>query len=212
MFLEKCGRLFFLQMRPIFFFACILFPLLGSGFFLSQKSLSLEELKIRFANAVRKEKTALERKNQKERFLQRYSQASPYFLNENIESFQLLKKEREKLESLQNHPAFPESQTLQDRILFLNENRLIFTEQKLDISSLIKETEEKLRHPVQVDEDDLKQLLCLIEDIQVDSYLPILGSPQILIKEFLLRKCETSLHTEAFEIEMDLLKREFISP
>ena len=76
----------------------------------------------------------------------------------------------------------------------------------------MKEVEEKQRHPVQMDESDLKQILSLIEDLPVDSFLPSAGSPQLLIKEFRLKKQETPLHTEVFEVEMDLLKREFSEP
>jgi hypothetical protein len=60
-----------------------------------------------------------------------------------------------------------------------------------------------------MDENDLKTILSLIEDIPVDSALPSKSSPQILIKDFRLKKQETSLQTSVFEVQMDLLKREF---
>jgi len=209
MFLEKCGQFFFLKMRPLFFFALVLFPLLTAAFFLSQKFSELQALEERFSNAARKEKLALERKARKERFLNRYSTSNSYFLDQQIESFPLLLNERLKLEALLHHPAFPESQAIKDRLSFLKENRLAFVEEKMEVSSQIKEVEEKQRHPVQMDENDLKHVLSLIEDIPIETYSPASGSPQILIKEFRLKKQETSLQTEVFEVEMDLLKREF---
>lgn len=209
MFLEKCGQLFFLKMRPLFFFALALFPLLGAAFYLSQQSLKLQDLEERFAAAARKESLALQRKEKKERFLQRYSHANPYFLDQKIESFPLLEKERRKLESLLNHPAFPESEAIQERLAFLKENQLAFREEKMASSSQMKEVEEKQRSSVQMDESDLKKILSLIEDVPIENHLPEANAPQILIKEFRLKKHETSLHTEVFDVEMDLLKREF---
>jgi hypothetical protein len=209
MFLEKCGQFFFLRMRPPFFFAMAIFPLIAAALLLSQRSEELQELENRFASAARKEKLAMERKARKERFLTRYSRSNPYFLDQQIESFPLLSNERTKLQSLLVHPAFPESQAIKNRLASLNDNRLAFSEEKIEVSSQMKEVEEKQRHPVQMDESDIKQILALIEDVPIDIYLPASGSPQILIKELRLKKQETPLHTEVFEVEMDLLKREF---
>ncbi len=209
MFLEKCGQFFFLKMRPVFFFVLAIFPLIGSALFLSQKSGELEDLEERYAGAARKERLALERKSRKERFLARYSNPNPYFLDQQIESFPLLSNERQKLQSLLHHPAFPESQAIKNRLAVLNENKLAFTEEKIEVSSQMKEVEEKQRHPVQMDENDIKQILSLIEDVPIENYMPTSGSPQILIKELRLKKQETELHTEVFEVEMDLIKREF---
>lgn len=209
MFLEKCGQFFFLKMRPPFFFALAILPLIGAALLLSQKSGELEDLEDRYAGAARKEKLALERKSRKERFLARYSNSNPYFLDQQIESFPLLTNEQQKLQSLLHHPAFPESQAIKNRLAALNENRLAFTEEKIEVSSQMKEVEEKQRHPVQMDENDIKQILSLIEDVPIENYQPATGSPQILIKELRLKKQETELHTEVFEVEMDLIKREF---
>jgi hypothetical protein len=209
MFLEKCGKFFFLQMRPPFFFILVIFPLIMAALFLSKGSRELQDLEARFAGAARKERLAMDRKARKELFLKRYSMANPYFLDQHIESFPLLQKERQKLESLLYHPAFPESQPIKNRLAQLAENRLAFKEERIEASSQMKEVEEKQRHPVQMDESDIKQILSLIEDVPVENYLPAAGCPQILIKELLLKKHETQFHTEVSEVEMDLIKREF---
>lgn len=209
MFLEKCGQLFFLRMRPLFFFALTIFPLIFVSIILAKQSNDLQELETRFAKAARKERLALERKARKEKFLRRYSNPNPYFLDQQIESVLLLQNERQKLLSLLHHPAFPESPAIRDRLHFLEENRLMFTEGKIEVSSQMKEVEEKQRHPVQMDENDLKHILSLIEDVSIDSFSPSAGSPQLLVKELHFKKQRTPLHTEVFEVEMDLLKREF---
>ncbi|MGB7978738.1 MAG: hypothetical protein WCF19_06230 [Chlamydiales bacterium] len=212
MFLEKCGQFFFLRMRPPLFFALAVLPLAFASLYLSQINARLHELESRFAGAARKERLALERKERKERFLQRHSSPNPYFLDQEIESFPLLQHERHALESLLHHPAFPESLPIKERIAFLDKNRLLFSEEGIAVSEQMKEVEEKQRYPVQMDENDLKRILSLIEDVPIDSFTPLSESPQILIKEFHLKKQETSLHTEVFEVEMTLLKREFFQP
>jgi hypothetical protein len=94
----------------------------------------------------------------------------------------LLQNERQKLQSLLYHPAFPESQAIKNRLALLNENKLAFTEEKIEVSSQMKEVEEKQRYPVQMDENDLKQILSLIEDVPIENYLPVEKSPQLMIK------------------------------
>lgn len=207
-FFERSGQIFFSRMHPVFFFLLTMLPVLAAACFVFLEKGHLQDLEERFAAAARKEKISLERKARKERFIQRYSQADPYFLDQKIESFPLLLAEKEQLESLLHHPAFPESTVLKDRLQFLNDNRLAFVEENMKTSSQWKEVEEKQRRPVQMDEQDLQKILSLIEDVQVGPYIPSNTSPQILIKDFRLKKQETPLN-QVWEAEMDLFKREF---
>ncbi|HSX26665.1 MAG TPA: hypothetical protein VLE89_06635 [Chlamydiales bacterium] len=214
MFPERCGKLFFSQMRPLFFFLILAFPILFSFSLLFMQTSNLQELERRFTTAVRKGKLAIDRKSQKEHFLQRYDHTDPYFIDQQIESFFFLQKERQQLELLLQHPAFPKKELIQERLSFLTskENHLSFIEENIRISSQMKETEEKQRHPIQLDEEDLQKLLALIEDIPIGSFLPSVQSPQLLINNFTLRNLQPPLHTPVWEIQMDLLKREFTNP
>ncbi len=209
--LESLGRLFFAQMRPLFFFVLLALPILAAGGFLFLQTNRVQEIEERFASAAAKGKTAFERKAKKERFLRRYSSANPYFLDQKIESLLFLQNETQQIETLLRHPALPRKQSLQERYSFLSEgaNRLAFKEENIRTSGRIKETDEKQRHPVQVDESDLQKLLALLEDIPVGTFLPSNGSPQIIVRDFRLKKMKTPLASEIFEVEMDLLKREF---
>jgi hypothetical protein len=210
MFFEKCGKLFFSQIRPLFFFVLLCLPLACAALFLFFQYTEIQNLESRFANSARKAKIALQRKDRRERFLIRYSQVNPYFLDEEIESFSLLQNEKQRLELLLNHPAFPNHQLLKERLSFLAENRLAFAETNIRTSAQVKEVEEKQRHPVQMDEEDLKQILLLIEDLPSESSLASEKRPQIVIKDFRLRKQQTHLQTGIFEVDMELLKREFM--
>lgn len=207
---EKCGQIFFSRTRPIFFFALTICPILAAALFVFLEKGKLQELESRFSAAARKEKIAFERKSRRERFIQRYSHSDPYFLDQQIEAFPLLQTEKERLQSLLHHPAFPQSEILRERLQFLTDNRLSFAEENIRTSSQMKEIEEKQRRSVQMDQKDLQKILSLIEDVPVGPYLPSNTSPQILIKELKIKKLETSLQTEVFEVDMDLLKREFI--
>lgn len=209
MFLEKCGQFFFSQIRPLFFFLLALFPVLAGLLLLFLETTQLQDLEERFAKAARKEKIAFERKARKERFLKRYAHSVPYFLDRQIESFALLEQEKEQLVSLLHHPAFPNHKSIHERLSFLENNRLTFTEEKLVSSSQMTEIEEKQRKAVQMDEADLQQILALIENVPVGPYFPSNESPQILIKDFRLKKIHTPLNTEVLEVKMDLIKREF---
>lgn len=212
MFFEKCGRFFFSRLSPLFTYILILIPLLTIALILWIQSKEVEKLERRFSQAARKEKVANERKLRKEKFTARYSQAAPYFLDQQIESLDLLCAEREKLESLLHHPAFPESAEIKRRLDHIKKNKLSFAEEHIRKTSRMKEVEEKQRYPVQMDETDLKKVLSRLEDATVDSFTPPDHPPQILIRDFEMKKQMTSLQSEVFEVEMALIKREFSSP
>ena len=207
----KIGTLCFSRMRPTFFYLFLLAPLLfASGYLMLQQS-RLEDLELRFCDACKKGHMALERRGRKERFFIRYSHANPYFLDQQIESLLFLQREREDLEALHEHPALADKRATEERLEFLkgDRNRLAFTEEAIHTSSRIKETEEKQRYPVEIDEEDLKQLLSLIEDLSVDSFSPPANAPQMIITDFRLQKKTTPFKTKTLEIEMKLLTREF---
>jgi hypothetical protein len=205
MFFEKLGKI-----NPVILFTLILLPLLFATFFFFSEYQSREELTDRFERAKRNEKMANARSLRKERFLQLHANADPYFLDREIEALPLLEKERAHLESLSRHPAFPNHQLLKKRLELINENKLSFVEGAIRNMGKVKETEEKQRYPVQVDEDDLQKMLSIIESVPVGTHQVPNKSPQFVIKTFRLKKQKTELQTDVFEVEMDLLKRDFI--
>jgi hypothetical protein len=206
MFLDWFGKLCFSHMRPSFFYLTVLSPLFFSCLYILLQYNSLDELEHRFSDACKKGKIALTRKGRKERFLNRYSHADPYFLDNQIESLTFLQKEKRELEALRDHPALADKRSIEERLAFLksDQNRLAFTEEAISTASRIKETEERQRHPVEIEEDDLKKLLSLIEDVPIDSFSPVENAPQVIITDFNLKK-----KTKVLEIEMKLLTREF---
>jgi len=208
MFLERCAKICFTKIRPILFFSSLLFPILLVTTYLFFQQRELQDLESSFSSTMKKAKITLEKKRKKERFLNRYAASNPYFISEKIESLHFLDQEKEDLKILLDHPAISNKKIFKERLAFLSgeENRLAFAEENIRRSSKIKETEEKQRHPVQIDEKDLQTILALIEDVSIDP----LAAPQLIIRNFQLKKKETSLQTQVFEVEMALLKREWI--
>ena len=118
MFLERCGKFFFSQIRPIFFFALLSMPLFFSFFLIYMQTSHLQELEMRFTTAMRKGMLAIDRKMKKEKFLKRYDHADPYFIDQQLESLLFLQKEKEQLNLLLEHPAFPQKRRDSGKALF----------------------------------------------------------------------------------------------
>lgn len=212
MFLEFCGKLCFSQIRPVFFYSFLLIPFVLSGSYLLSRHSYQLQLEARFADAAKKGKIAIERKMRKEKFIKRYSEADPFFIDKQIESLSFLGKERLGLQSLLQHPGLAKTRHFQERLDFLESerNHLVFTEENIRTTTRIKETEEKGRHSVQMDENDLYRLLATIEDIPLGQYEPISKMPQLFVRDMKMKKIETPLQSEVIEVEMELLKREWV--
>jgi hypothetical protein len=209
---EQLGKFCFSKIHPVFFYFFLLCPILFGGGYAFIEYTNVNDLEERFYHACRKGKTALKRKTQKENLIQRYANTNPYFLDEQIESLSFLQKEQMELEALLQHPALADKRLLESRLNFLSSgaNRLAFTEEAIRTSASMKETEEKQRHPVQMDEKDVKKLLSLMEDVAIDSFSMASHRPQIVITDFRMEEKQTSLKTNIFEVEMQFIKREFI--
>lgn len=206
---EKIGELFFSKMRPPFFFILVLCPCILASIFACIKQMEIQELEERFLRASRFEKSANEKMGRKKEFLAKFSKANPYFLDQQIESLVFLEQEKEKITSLLEHPAFPKSELIRERLKTIDANRLGFVEGQIKTAQNMREVEEKQKEPIEMDEEDLQKLLSLLENVQVSAYLPPKESPQIIIKDLRIKKQESLFQTEHFVVEMELLKREF---
>jgi hypothetical protein len=132
----------------------------------------------------------------------------PHYLDKNVESLTFLLPEIKKLEAIQSEN--PDEEQIGGRLQFLKEgsNRLTFAEEQIRTNEIFREIEEQQQHPVEMNEEDLKKLLCLIEGITIWPYGPKEGRPQLIIKDFKLSKKEISSQEKAFVVSMQLIKRE----
>lgn len=135
----------------------------------------------------------------------RFRGADSMYLNKYLEPLPLLKRELTSLEDLIAHePTLPNKEVVQ-RVEFLKEsNSLAFAEGVVQTLGEIRETIERLVHPVEIDERDLHTLLTLIEGEGAPA-----ERPQLLVTEFRLDRKESSLGSELFRLDMKLLKREY---
>jgi hypothetical protein len=207
-FFELIGRFFFEKNRVWFFFCLLIFPFFLTFAILAPRYFALRETENRFDAAALGGRSALEKRLEKEHFLSRYSNFEPYFIDQDLEALPLLQKNLCELRVMKNHPACKNRETVLKRIEFLEgpENRLSFAEENIRSSKRVKETEERLLHPVEIETDDLEHLLSLIEDVAIGGYVPNQSSPQLIVQDFILKKKNTAL----YELNLTLLKREFI--
>ncbi len=210
-FFEKIGKAFLLYAKSPLFYCLLLAPFGISIAYLFEEYTRISYLEEEFLKTCKQAKSALQKREKKQKFLAKYSKASPYFLDENIESMDFLLSEKKEIESMLQHPALVNKKELESRLHFLTNNRLSFTEETIKEQNNIKETKEKQKYPIEADEHDLKKLLSLIENIPIEPFTPLENSPQLVMTEFHLQKKETDLKKDVLEIDMEFIKREFSS-
>lgn len=134
-----------------------------------------------------------------------YSKADPHFLDQKIGTLPLLVQEKKALEKLMKECAYPGGASNEARYRFLagEENRLHFQPGATQTKEKIEETLMTLAHPVEIDAADMKKILQMIEEKQV-------GQPELLITDFKLNKKLTPNKREVYELQMQLIKREFL--
>lgn len=211
MLFERLGILCLSKIKPSFLFLFLSLPLLLAGVYAFQKHLEVKTLESQYETALFKAQKSLHKRAKKERFFARYQDAQSYFIDQHLEPITLLQDEIDWLKAYEKHPALAETKLAQQRLSFLTKgkNRISFTEDAVRKSDLCEEVEEKMKRPVEMNEEDLKKILCLIENVAVGSNQPHDKSPQMIITDFSLKKKTSPFKQEIFEVKLDLLKREF---
>lgn len=129
------------------------------------------------------------------------------YLSKYVESLILLEPEARRLQAILSHQK--ENRSLTHRLEFLKsgKNQIVFIEEARRSTEQLLEIEENLRHPVELNEEDLKKLLVLIEGVTINPYSPVQGRPQLLFKEFDLVKQSAPSEEEIYMINFKLIKR-----
>ena len=131
----------------------------------------------------------------------------PHYLDKHVETLLFLLPEIKRLEALQSENLDDESLSKRLQLLRSTHNRLSFAEEQIRSNELFREIEELQQHPVEMSEEDLKRLLCLIEGVTIWPYGPKEGRPLLIIKDFKLSKKEL-FKDKVFVVSMQLIKRE----
>ncbi len=207
MFFERLGRALFSKISPIVFCCSLTLPPLATAAALLHCWNSDAETQEQLLSRLRGSEDALLRKQRMDLFWTRYARPAPYFLDKELESLVFLRKEQEALHAWKTHPTVSDKAELCQRLAFLDseENRLVFSEEGVQKSPVCKETIEVQRHPVEMNGDDLVSVLRIIENLDGQN-----ERPQLIVSELRLSRKTTVLQSQPFEVQMRLLKREFL--
>lgn len=143
---------------------------------------------------------------------QHYSDADHFYIDKNLESMTLLEPEIESLRNMTANPNFNDDENVKKRLETLSgpANRLSFTEGVVQSSPAFQEVTETLVHPVEVNVNDLRNILCLVEGVSIGDCVPPSNRPQLIVLDFKLDKKSVSEKNEVFLLNLKLLKREFL--
>jgi hypothetical protein len=140
-----------------------------------------------------------------------YQGADHFYIDKELETLKFLQPEIEGLGKVVENPNFIEDDLTRKRLEFLTskQNQLTFSETNVQTSPSFQEVTESSLHPVEVDLNDLKKILTLVEGREVDGNIVPPNKPQLIFLEFKLEKKSVRDNSQVFELNTKLLKREF---
>ncbi len=138
--------------------------------------------------------------------------ADHFYVDKHLESLTFLQPETESLQKLVNNRYFAGDESVRKRLEHLTGpgNSLLFSESNVQAYPLFQETTASLVHPVEVNIDDLKKILSIIEGKKIGDYEPGPNRPQMIILDFKMDKKEASANNEVLLLNMKILKREYL--
>jgi len=128
-------------------------------------------------------------------FKKAYQNAGPLFLKK-LETLSFLEKEKRALFELSKIAFLKEDKSLKQRMNFLEENHLSFSEENVRTQNEIKESDQKTTRSVELSDSDIHKLFNHLEE---------LNAPQIIITNLYLKK----IPNNHYEMNLQLLQREF---
>jgi len=187
-------------------FSIPLFICLILSFYLFSRWQELGSLKERVEYTHQKAMGLKRKKDQEEKILEALKNTSA-FTEKQLEKLIFLNPEIQKLQLLSE-----QNEASKKRLRFLKseDNQLRFMEEKRRQGSGVKEVELKQRYPVEMNEEDLKNIFTIIEGVSLTSATSSIF-PHCLIRNFTLEKKNIPLEEErVYLIHFDLIKRELL--
>jgi hypothetical protein len=141
-----------------------------------------------------------------------FRDADHFYIDKHLETLSFLEPEIESLKKMSDNPNFPPDENVKKRLELLtgNGNALVFTEGVVQATPFFQEVTETVVHPVEVNVNDLRQILCRIEGVSIGGCVPPLNRPQLIILDFKIEKKNLSEKNQVFQLNLKLLKREFL--
>lgn len=196
----------------IYILLCGLFPILFVIFHVFSKIDELENLKLSIEQVSTMAFVRDKRQATNMAVQSIYREANHFYLDNEIETIPLLQPEIESLQKIISNPNFTEDDAIKKRLEFLtgSGNDLVFSEGVVQSTPLFQEVSETLVHPVEINQEDLKNILAKIEGKEIGNFLPGPGRPQLMILDFKLERKNITEKNEVFLLNVKLLKREFL--
>jgi hypothetical protein len=189
------------KINPFFLLVLGLVPLCLVIWRLEEKNRELQVWTKKIEFLEERALSAEKSKNTRNQLWARAQQSNSHYLSQVIETLPLLTPELNRVQALARQ--YPSNTALQERLSFLqgDRNRIRFIQQEQRAGPFFQETEHKMQNNVQMNEEDLKKLLFLIEDDQSKD------RPLLIIKEFDLRKVKEKADEIVYNIQLELIKR-----
>jgi hypothetical protein len=199
----------YLPKRDTFLIISMILALLPACLILLQFYSSMQEFELLsdHCEALHRKSLPLQKKQALNGHFNEMKRADHFYIDKYLETLQFLQPEIKRL----NEYALQKQQdeALKHRLDFLQKNnRLLFAEEAMKRGKVFQEVNERQQHPIELNEADLKKLLCAIEGVVIDGNLPPEGRPQIIIKDFELSQKTLSSQEKVYVLMTQLIKRE----
>ncbi|NDE82289.1 MAG: hypothetical protein EB051_01565 [Chlamydiia bacterium] len=190
-----------------------LLPSIAIAYHFYGKNMRLSDLSTQLESLHQRSQLVQRKKNTEEQILSQMQGADPYYLDKYVESLSFLEAEQKKWERLSLLEESTAAVAKRMDFLRSNKNKLAFAEGMIVQEGRFKEVEEKQKHPIEINEDDLKKILSVLEGVDISPYLCPEKHPQCIIKQFeLTKKMHQDIKEKVFILSMQLLKRELAPP
>lgn len=135
-----------------------------------------------------------------------------FYIDKHLETLIFLEPEIDQLQQILNDKSFADDDRIRKRLDMLtgSKNSMNFVEGVVQTTPYFQETTETLVNPVEISIDDLKKILSRIEGVEFGPYAPTPNRPQLIITDLKLEKKKVGDKNEVFQLNLKLIKREFI--
>jgi hypothetical protein len=140
-----------------------------------------------------------------------YVSADHFYIDKELETLRFLEPEIEELKKIVENPNYIEDEQTRKRLEFLTskQNQLTYSESNVQSNPFFQEVTETSLHPVEINTEDLKKILTLIEGREINENKVPANKPQLIFLEFKLDKKNIRENSQVYELNTKLLKREF---
>lgn len=187
-------------------------PLLFVLAYLWSESATIDQLRMKIESVENRARSYKQRQSVNLAVIDHFRDADHFYIDKYIETLNFLEPEIEAIQKIINNKNFPGDPNIKKRYDFLtgSSNSIVFTEGIVQSYPLYQETTETMTHPIEVNVADIKKILARVEGGEIGSYKAGPNRPQLIILDFKIDKKKQENENEIFNLNMKLLKREYL--